>query len=54
MKADSGNKFDTSKVNRVLAYIVDWSDGDLSLLIDRLLQEKAKRPGAKNTDTIQT
>ena len=54
MRADSGKKFDMSKVDRVLAHIVDWDDADLSLLIDRLLQEKAKRPGASNIDTIQT
>ena len=53
-KADSGQKFDMSPIDKVVAHVIDWDDDKLSLLIDRLLQEKSKRPNGKNTDTIQT
>ena len=54
VQADKGNKFDMGKVDKVLAHIVDWDNEMLSLLIDRLLQEKSKRHQGRNIDTIQT
>lgn len=54
MKADKGAKFDMNKIDKVVAHILDWTDADLSLLIDRLLQEKSRRPKGGNTDTIHT
>ncbi len=54
LRADSGAKFDMSPIDKVVAHVIGWDDVQLSILIDRLLQEKANRPNAKNIDTIQT
>jgi len=54
MKADSGEKFDMGKVNRILAYVIDLDDNELGILIDRLRQEQHRRSKGRNMDTIQT
>lgn len=51
--ADSGNKYDKGKVEKILALVVDLNKDELSILIDRLLQELRKRPDG-HIETIQT
>jgi len=54
MKADSGNTFDKggNLINKVLALIIDVSDDQLNLLINRLREEQVKRNKGRNLDTI--
>lgn len=56
LKADSGAKFDQVRINAILALVVDLSDNDLGILLDRLRQEQSRRNQARgeNLDTIQT
>lgn len=51
-KMDSGAKYDQGLINKIIALVIDLSDEELSLLIDRLLQEKYKRKAGRNIDTI--
>jgi len=56
MMADSGMKYDKGKIDKILALIVDCTDEELGLLINRLREEQAvrniKKNKPKNTDTI--
>lgn len=55
LKADSGQKYDQGKISQVLALIVDMSDHDFGILMDRLLKEQSGRNQARgeNQDTIE-
>ena len=57
VKVDSRMKFDQGKINKVLALIIDMSDTELGILIDKLRKEQVARNmkshGRANLDTIQ-
>ena len=56
LKADSGAKFDQARINQVLALVIDVSDYELGIIIQRLQQEQMERNKARgeNQDTIKT
>lgn len=53
VRSDSGAKYDQSRINRIMALVIDLSNQDLSILIDRLQQEKSRRVSGDNIETIQ-
>ena len=56
VKADSGMKFDQSRVQKILALIVDLSNRELDQLIWEIQKESARRIGGDkpNSETITT
>jgi len=54
MQADSGNKFDQGKINRILALVVDLSDLEVAQLMTKLRQELESRGKSRKGNSETT